>query len=251
MIFENLADVPDEITEFYYEETISEPTGDYYEEATTDAEGIEYNVQVPVMQDVTYLREVSLGETKSESDLNRVIKLSKPKAVINRFLTCVEVGYRDEYWRLYLLYLDQMVEWTELKDAFLPNAVDEDGELIDGVENIFSVPEPEKPFRYTPSEEVIFQLHDEQAFKIQRAKLVDEITVEVDGLVFDGDELSQSRMSRAITSLDEDEVMPWTLADNSVSMVTQGMLKKAVKLAGTIQSELWINPHTKQPKSTL
>ena len=248
MIFESLADVPKEIAEFYYEETVSEPTGDFYSEATTDAEGVEYNVQVPIMQDVVYLREVTLGETKTESDLSRVIKMSKPQKVIDRFLTCVEVGYRDEYWQVYLTYLDQMVEWNNLKEAFLPNAVDEDGEIIDGVENVFSVPEPEKPFRYTPTEEVIYQSHDEQAFKIERTKLVNEITVDVDGIVFDGDELSQTRMSRAIISLDDDEEMPWTLADNSVTMVTQAMLKKAVKLAGTVQSQLWINPHTKHTK---
>jgi len=248
MIFESLADVPKEIVEFYYEETVSEPTGDFYEEAATDADGIEYSTQVPIMHDVVYLREVNLGETKTDSDLTRVIKLGKPKSVIDRFLTCVEVGYRDEFWQTYLVYLEQMIEWNELKDAFLPNAINEDGELIDGVENVFSVPEPEKPVRYTPTEEVIYQAHDEQAFKIERTKLVNEITVEVDDLVFDGDELSQGRMTRAIISLDEDEQMPWTLADNSVTLVTQDILKRAVKLAGAAQSELWVNPHTKQAK---
>lgn len=84
--------------------------------------------------------------------------------------------------------------------------------------------------------------------KSVRAFDVSQITVEVDGMTFDGDETSQDRMTRAITmftssGLPEDTTTSWVLADNTVAQVTIGQLTQALLLAGKKQTELWTKPY--------
>lgn len=87
--------------------------------------------------------------------------------------------------------------------------------------------------------------------KQERAEEVSKITVEVDGLIFDGDEDSQTRMARTITAsqalgLPEDSTISWAMADtnaNKVEQVTIAQLSKALYLAGCKQSELWCKPY--------
>lgn len=84
--------------------------------------------------------------------------------------------------------------------------------------------------------------------KAERAKAVASITVEVDGIVFDGDETAQDRMARAITmfqasNLPDDYTTAWVLADNTVAQVTVNQLAQALLLAGQKQSELWVKPY--------
>lgn len=84
--------------------------------------------------------------------------------------------------------------------------------------------------------------------KTDRAGEVSRITVEVDGMTFDGDETSQDRMTRAITmftssGLPEDTTTSWVLADNTVAQVTIGQLTQALLLAGKKQTELWTKPY--------
>ena len=86
--------------------------------------------------------------------------------------------------------------------------------------------------------------------KEERAKAVAAITVEVDGMVFDGDEMAQARMARAITmftssGLPADTTTSWVLADNTVAQVTVNQLTQALLLAGQKQTELWIKPYEK------
>jgi hypothetical protein len=69
---------------------------------------------------------------------------------------------------------------------------------------------------------------------------VDAIVVEVDGKLFDGDEKSQDRMTRAISVLKEGESTLWVLADNQPTMVTKDELIEALRLAGAKQTEVWI-----------
>lgn len=77
-------------------------------------------------------------------------------------------------------------------------------------------------------------------WKIERAAKVAAIVVEVDGMLFDGDENSQNRMGRAVAIADglEDEVS-WTLADNTVAQVTVAQLKQALVLASLEQTRIW------------
>lgn len=84
--------------------------------------------------------------------------------------------------------------------------------------------------------------------KTDRAEAVARITVEVDGMVFDGDETAQDRMTRAITmftssGLPPDTTTEWVLADNTVANVTVSQLAKALLLAGQKQTELWTKPY--------
>lgn len=85
--------------------------------------------------------------------------------------------------------------------------------------------------------------------KQERENAVEKITVEVDGMIFDGDETSQQRMSRTISAaialgvnLDEQKQV-WVLADNSVAQPTIRQLAEALKLAGEKQTELWTMPY--------
>ena len=91
---------------------------------------------------------------------------------------------------------------------------------------------------WIPVPKTAIQLKEE--FKKERAIAVESIVVEVDGMLFDGDEISQGRMSRAIVSLDESEVIAWTLHDDSIEQVTREQLKIALRLSGAAQTELWV-----------
>lgn len=82
--------------------------------------------------------------------------------------------------------------------------------------------------------------HFRSIFKAQRAELVNNLKVTVDGMVFDGDEVSRSRMVTAIaTAEDDNEVVRWSLADNTVESVTSLQLKKALRLSGKEMENIW------------
>ena len=78
-------------------------------------------------------------------------------------------------------------------------------------------------------------------FKVSRANTVSQIKVTVStGKVFDGDEISQSRMARAIVASDPLETVPWVLADSSTgTIVTREELREALRLAGDAQTAVW------------
>lgn len=88
-----------------------------------------------------------------------------------------------------------------------------------------------------------------QAAKNERANAVSEIVVEVDGMVFDGDEDAQTRMGRTVAAavalgVDLDTyTQTWVLADNSVAQPTISQIARALKLAGKAQTELWTKPY--------
>lgn len=97
----------------------------------------------------------------------------------------------------------------------------------------------------TPEEEQAYltdpvRLREEA--KRNRQTAVDAITVEVNGKVFDGDETSQTRMSRAILGMQEtgQPTITWVLADNTVTQATQAELTEALCMAGARQAELWV-----------
>ncbi len=82
---------------------------------------------------------------------------------------------------------------------------------------------------------------DAAAAKKTRDAAVAKIKVTVNGKTFDGDEVAQARMARAvvvagITGIAECQ---WKLADNTTTTVTADELKQAVALALQAQGELW------------
>lgn len=85
--------------------------------------------------------------------------------------------------------------------------------------------------------------------KEQRADIVSQIKVTVDGMEFDGDETAQTRMGRTIAAavalgVDIDTyTQTWVLADNTVAQPTIKQLAQALKLAGEAQTDAWTVPY--------
>lgn len=81
--------------------------------------------------------------------------------------------------------------------------------------------------------------------KRERAKQVAAIKVEVDGMTFDGDETSQSRMARAleVASITGMGSTVWVLADNTVAEVTVAQMQQALSKAMLAMGELWTVPY--------
>ena len=82
---------------------------------------------------------------------------------------------------------------------------------------------------------------DAVAAKKQRDAAVAAIKVAVNGNVFDGDEVAQGRIARAIAAAEISGVgsYQWKLANGSFSEVTIEELKQALELAFRTQSDLW------------
>lgn len=87
------------------------------------------------------------------------------------------------------------------------------------------------------------------AAKEERAAAVDAIIVTVDGMDFNGDEVSQSRMTRAVLlavafGKDMDTTTTkWVLADDTVAYPTIRQLAQALMLAGEEQTRVWDEPY--------
>lgn len=81
-----------------------------------------------------------------------------------------------------------------------------------------------------------------EQFKAQRTAIVDAIVVMVDGRAFNGDEISQNRMARAVIGMQAAGVptINWTLADNTVIEATAAQLAQALALAGAAQADAWV-----------
>lgn len=65
------------------------------------------------------------------------------------------------------------------------------------------------------------------------------------GNVFDGDEVSQGRMARAIVALNAQPAtttVTWVLADNTAIQATAAELSEALALAGAAQAAIWVLP---------
>lgn len=130
------------------------------------------------------------------------------------------------------LYPDGCVEWCEKNRATL-----EELAPVNGVRRFQIVGIPE------PTEEELAELALEQA-KAERAAAVASITVEVDGMLFDGDEQAQERMARAVLMAESpEETIEWVLADSTVAIVTAAQLRRACRAAGKAMGELWVKPY--------
>jgi lysozyme family protein len=77
------------------------------------------------------------------------------------------------------------------------------------------------------------------AWKKQRQDAVDSILVEFEGKAYQGDEVSQTRMSRAISAMDDIVTVPWVAMDNTESMLSKAGLQTILAQAGIQQSTVW------------
>lgn len=79
-----------------------------------------------------------------------------------------------------------------------------------------------------------------EAWKVERQARVDALVVEVDGLVFDGNEISTRRMADVVAAADDlANATEWTLADNRVVVVTVQQLKQALRLSTEARTAIW------------
>ncbi len=82
------------------------------------------------------------------------------------------------------------------------------------------------------------------AAKAARAATVERIRViTAAGHEFDGDEVSQGRMARAVIGLSAagpGATIPWVLADNTAIAATAAELTEALILAGQAQAAVWV-----------
>lgn len=81
--------------------------------------------------------------------------------------------------------------------------------------------------------------------KGERQKDVEKLSVTTQsGKAFDGNELAQDRMARAILALEPLEKTMWVLADNTIDMqVSREELREALRLAGAAQTAIWAIPY--------
>ena len=133
-------------------------------------------------------------------------------------------------------YPPEVAIWCNNNNAYIEEIEPQNGHRRF---QVVAVPEP-------TAEELAEQ--ELQQKKADRAEAVSKITVEVDGMEFDGDEKAQERMSRTV-SIATANGMPmttettWVLADNTIAQVTLQQLAKACLLAGQKQTELWTVPY--------
>ena len=82
--------------------------------------------------------------------------------------------------------------------------------------------------------------HETRAWKSSREELVSNIEVVYGGVVYQGDEKSQDRMSRSINALPDDtSIIPWTAKDNTPHNLTRVDLREILLDAGSQQSAIW------------
>lgn len=86
------------------------------------------------------------------------------------------------------------------------------------------------------------QVQSRNEFKAERQIKISELTVETNLGIFDADEVSQTRMSRAISVMSDTDTNLWVLANNSPVEVAKADLIEALILAGKAQSDLWVQP---------
>lgn len=128
-------------------------------------------------------------------------------------------------------YPPEVAAWCALNSAFIAEIEPADGKRRF---QIVAIPAP------TPEE---IEAQALAKAKAERAEAVENITVEIDGMVFDGNEDAMRRASCAILGLEDGEKMPWVLYDNTVAEVTKAQLKQMLRLAGAKMAELWVVPY--------
>lgn len=104
-----------------------------------------------------------------------------------------------------------------------------------------------KVIPYT-EEELLAQSEQQAKQQRESAKQVRQEQVEAiqvttsTGKVFDGDEISQNRMARAIIALQATNTptVTWVLADNTSTQATVEELTEALALAGAAQAAIWV-----------
>lgn len=91
--------------------------------------------------------------------------------------------------------------------------------------------------------EYVTNLRIQEAKDLRQAEVDAIVVTTTSGKMFDGDEQSQDRMSRAINALNPEETTSWVLSDNTPTLVTREELQEALRLAGAAQTTIWVRPY--------
>lgn len=243
-MFEKIEDVPVELTDFYYEDIRSEPTGEMVPEEFiyTDENGDEQtgSRQVPEYADVAYVVQKKRPQSVSWVKVDAIIAKHQGKrdALIAKFVTLAE---QTDDWSFH----DKFIYWLE------DEPVDDEEclaymELVDG--ELFYNPQlfldahaawnanrPVKPVTTAAKQADITNAK----FKRDSGQYA-EITV--DGKTFDCDAISYEKMKGTLASwttligdstlielgMVVDGKLGWTLADNTVAFLDQTELQAVV-----------------------
>lgn len=192
----------------------------------------------PVLDDEMNNVLMSRPETKTQADLDRVIGLGKPSHVVSKFADMVALGDQWDWLESYLEWEVEVADIEEYNENLPVVALDEDGITPVHAEPKETPLVPIRPDERTGAD--VLAPYARGIFKKDRTTQVANIKVEVDGMIFDGDEDSQTRMARAVVTLDDGESVLWVLANNEVANPTRDQLKQALRLSGEAQANIWV-----------
>ncbi len=124
-----------------------------------------------------------------------------------------------------------------------PKPVDFDASFYNTKEDWETTTGPYTVYERKPDQEIT-QIKIQRAKQVRQQEVEDIVVTTTSGKSFDGDEVSQARMSRAINALDPLETTMWILADNTVDLaVSREELREALRLAGAAQTAVWSKPY--------
>lgn len=196
----------------------------------------EENETYVVTQEAQYVTQTILKTrppTESQARLDMVIGLGKPQMVIDIFIDKVNLGIAWDFCDSYITYMNELDTWN--KWVAPEPKLDANGEPLP------VATKPDEPIAPIRLPSIVDAGYARKLFKAEREKLVKALTVEVDGMVFDGDEVAQQRMERQYRHMVKRDVatMLWVLADNTSIQVTAEQLDEASYLSGLAQSAVW------------
>lgn len=160
-----------------------------------------------------------------------------------------------EAWALsaYDLSIDKRFSVEDILANQIPESVEVQGDVLYPWLAAYRGASDELPPVYEVTDHAVseFKARDALIHKLQRDRAVEAITVEpAPDLQLQGDEVSQTRMARAlVVAIGEavvqlvpavaDVTTPWKAADNRVEQVSIGQLLQALRTAGELQTEVF------------
>lgn len=85
------------------------------------------------------------------------------------------------------------------------------------------------------------EIEDKQRaeFKANRQLLLNNLEITYNNIIYQADEISQSRMARAIVGMSDTDVITWIAKDNSSHQLTKSDLQNMLTLCGQAQIAIW------------